>query len=318
MSHSNPPLNPFGSGPVSSRAEGLPDLQNPFQIAGGNGEGQPSSPSPFEAVGHQALEQIEPYCEQHPAPANPFEIVEGQILQQQKQAGGGFPMKGFPPGPAPVQQLEVAPIQANSQPESPEQQEAAPSPVADPFVGMDLPQVSANPGKADAGAASSAEDTLAGDFSAPAATESKSALVPEPDPNPEPSQQREKEESSIPEQPEAEESITGETKQLELRAIFGVDHELSYQEIMQRVRGLPGILNVAKVNSKEVEALGILQDCTSKLGLREGEPIVMSCSQGLVDFHEYEGTSLAILRKGKYFPGVRETLIICARELDKL
>ena len=44
----------------------------------------------------------------------------------------------------------------------------------------------------------------------------------------------------------------------------------------------------------------------------------MSCSQGLVDFLEFKGTSLAILRKGKYFPGVRETLIICARELDKL
>ncbi|MDP7655223.1 MAG: hypothetical protein QF706_04070 [Roseibacillus sp.] len=303
---------------MSSPAEGLPDLQNPFQIAGGPGEGQPSSPSPFEAVGHQAREQIQPYREQHPVPANPFEIVEGQILQQQKQTGGGFPMKGFPPGSAPVQQLEVAPIQANSQPESPGQQEAAPSPVADPFVGMDLPQVSENPEKVDAGAASSAEDAPAGDFSAPATTESKPAPGPETDPDPEPPQQREKEESSLPEQPETEESITSETKQLELRAIFGVDHDLSYQEIMQRVRGLPGIINVAKVNSKEVEALGILQDCSSKLGLREGEPIVMSCSQGSVDFLEYEGTSLAVLRKGKYLPGVRETLIICARELGKL
>jgi len=312
MSHSNPPLNPFGSGPVSSPAGGLPDLQNPFQIAGGNGEDQASSPSPFEAVGQQALEHTQPYCEQHPTTANPFEIAEGQILQQQKQAGGGFPMKGFPPGPAPVQQLEAAPIQMNSQPESPEQQEAAPSPVADPFVGMDLPQVSEDPEKADAGASSSAEDTRTGDFSAPAGTGSKTA------PPPEPSQQSENEGSSNPEQPETEESITGETKQLELRAIFGVDHELSYQEIMQRVRGLPGILNVTKINSKEVEALQILQECTSKLGLREGESIVMSCSQGLVDFLEFKGTSLAILRKGKYFPGVRETLIICARELDKL
>ena len=312
MSHSNPPLNPFGSGPVSSPAGGLPDLQNPFQIAGGNGEDQASSPSPFEAVGQQALEHTQPYCEQHPTIANPFEIAEGQILQQQRQAGGGFPMKGFPPGPAPVQQLEAAPIQMNSQPESPEQQEAAPSPVAAPFVGMGLPQVSEDQEKADAGASSSAEDTRTGDFSAPTRTGSKTAPLPEP------SQQPENERSSNPEQPEAEESITGETKQLELRAIFGVDHELSYQEIMQRVRGLPGILNVTKINSKEVEAVQILQECTSKLGLREGESIVMSCSQGLVDFLEFKGTSLAILRKGKYFPGVRETLIICARELDKL
>jgi len=299
---------------VSSPAGGLPDLQNPFQIAGGNGEGQasPPSPSPFEAVDHQSREQIQPYCEQHPTPANPFEIVESQVLQQQKQAGGGFPMKGFPPGPAPVQQLEEAPIQANFQSESPEQQEASPSPVADPFAGMDLPQVSENPEKIDAGASTSAEDTPAGDFSAPTGTGSMSDPVSESSPR------REKEEPSNPEQPEAEELITGETKQLELRAIFGVDHELSYQEIMQRVRGLPGILSVAKVKSKELEALEILQDCTAKLGLREGESIVMSCSQGLVDFLEFEGTSLAVLRKGKYYPGVRETLIICAREMDKL
>ena len=105
--------------------------------------------------------------------------------------------------------------------------------------------------------------------------------------------------------------ITDETRQLELRAIFGVDHELSHQEIIQRMRGLPGIVDVAKVGSAEAEAFVTLQNCAAKLGLAKGQSIVVSCPRGVIDFLEYKGTSLAILREDKYFPGVRETLYIC-------
>ena len=312
MSRSDPPLNPFASGPVGGPADGHPYPQNPFQIEGGNEGVRPSSPSPFEAVDQQVSSQIH-------APATPFEIVEGQVPQQQEQVGGGFPMKGFPPGPAPVEQLAAAPIQASSQPESPQQQEAAPLPMADPFAGMNLPHPSGDPEEASASEASPMEDNPVEEFAAPVMTESDSAPVSNPDPEPLPKQQeKEREEPSSPPQAKEEKSITGETRQLELRAIFGVDHELSHQEIMQRMRGLPGILHVAKVSSPEVEALGILQGCTSKLGVKEDDPIIMTCSQGLIDFLEYEGTSLAVLRKDNYFPGVRETLFICARELSKL
>jgi hypothetical protein len=61
-----------------------------------------------------------------------------------------------------------------------------------------------------------------------------------------------------------------------------------------------------------------LRGCASKLGLDEDEPIVMSCPEGFIDFLNYEDTTLAILRKDDYAPGVRETLIIIARELEKL
>ncbi len=317
MPRSDPPLNPFASGPVGGPVDGHLHPQNPYQMAGGNEGIQPSAPSPFEAVGQQLPGQIDDSAGQHPAPANPFEIVEGQIPQREEQVGGGFPMKGFPPGPAPVEQLAAAPIQASSQPESPQQQEAAPLPMADPFEGMNFPQASKEPEEAKTVASSPVEDNPVEEFAAPVMAESHPPPASNPDPEPLPNQQEEKEQQPSPPQAEEEKSITGETRQLELRAIFGVDHELSHQEIMQRMRGLPGILHVAKVSSMEAEALGVLQGCTSKLGVQEDDPIVMSCSQGLVDFLEYEGTSLAVLRKDKYLPGVRETLFICARELSK-
>lgn len=112
--------------------------------------------------------------------------------------------------------------------------------------------------------------------------------------------------------------VTSEIKQLELRAIFGVDHELSHQEIMQRARGLPGIVHVSEVTTTELNALDTLRQCAAKLGLEEEDPIVMSCPHGFIDFLSCKNTTLAILRKDDYAPGVRETLFIIARELDKL
>ncbi|MGE9267431.1 MAG: hypothetical protein ACQKBY_04990, partial [Verrucomicrobiales bacterium] len=53
----------------------------------------------------------------------------------------------------------------------------------------------------------------------------------------------------------APQSYSGGMKQLELRAIFGVDHELSSQEIIQRARTLPGVRNVALIGENEMRAL---------------------------------------------------------------
>jgi hypothetical protein len=187
---------------------------------------------------------------------------------------------------------------------------------------MDLPQIS------ESSAETAIAEPPAADFSArepprPPEAEQEDEIELDPDPEPEtPTQAKKsapkKKKSFVPVRPEAEETINSETKQLELRAIFGVDHELSHQEIMQRARGLPGIIHVCKVNSKEADALEVLQGCASKLGLEDEESIVMSCPEGFIDFMKMEGTSLAVLRKDKYAPGVRETLIICVREMDKL
>jgi hypothetical protein len=218
-----------------------------------------------------------------------------------------------------MDQLDAAPVQASGDGGIP--QEAVP-PMSDPFAGMDLPQIS------ESSAETAIAEPPAADFSArepprPPEAEQEDEIELDPDPEPEtPTQAKKsapkKKKSFVPVRPEAEETINSETKQLELRAIFGVDHELSHQEIMQRARGLPGIIHVCKVNSKEADALEVLQGCASKLGLEDEESIVMSCPEGFIDFMKMEGTSLAVLRKDKYAPGVRETLIICVREMDKL
>ncbi|MDA0766978.1 MAG: hypothetical protein O3A92_09170 [Verrucomicrobia bacterium] len=106
-------------------------------------------------------------------------------------------------------------------------------------------------------------------------------------------------------------------KQLELRAIFGVDRELSRSEMLQKARGLPGILNLANVSGHNLEALETLKSCMDGLGFAPAEAIALTCPDGLIEFVSYGNTALAVLREGEYGPGIRETLIIIARELDR-
>lgn len=300
MSQSSSPVNPPVEGPV----DGRPLPQNPFQDGAGR---RPSTPSPFEEVKYSSSES--PVSDRQ-VPASPFEIVEDQTDQEQKE--GGFPMQGFSSGPASLTQLETAPIGGNSQVElPPSQPETTPGNMMDPFEEMSLPQ----DGSGKAGGAEHEEGGVEEDFAVPVSITSgnnpgnKGGAT---------TGRASEEPSSLQVKGGAVEPITDETRQLELRAIFGVDHELSHQEIIQRMRGLPGIVDVAKVGSAEAEAFVTLQNCAAKLGLAKGQSIVVSCSRGVIDFLEYKGTSLAILREDKYFPGVRETLYICARELEKL
>jgi hypothetical protein len=237
-------------------------------------------------------------------------------------------MKGFPPGPAPMNQLEAAPVR------DAERQSVS----LDPFAGMDLPQISEEAGGGES-APVVEQEREAEDFSAKepaqqvappsvqqvAPAPSKVEQAPEPEPTPRPQAQPQpqaeapaKKKSFVPVRPSAGKPVTSEIKQLELRAIFGVDHELNYKEIMQKARGLSGIVHVAKVNGKESAAIEALQGLASKLGLDEDEPIVLSCPEGFIDFICCDETSLAVLRNDDYAPGVRETLIIVARELEKL
>ena len=109
-----------------------------------------------------------------------------------------------------------------------------------------------------------------------------------------------------------------EIKQLELRAIFGVDHELSSQEMMQRARSLPGIKNLSPISGDEVSALCTIKGCMENLGFGASDSIILSCPNGVIDFITYGAATMAVVREGDYPPGVRETLIIIARELDKI
>ena len=66
-----------------------------------------------------------------------------------------------------------------------------------------------------------------------------------------------------------------------------------------------------------VEALETLKSCMDGLGFAPAEAIALTCPDGLIEFVSYGNTAMAVLREGDFQPGVRETLIIIARELDQ-
>ena len=107
-------------------------------------------------------------------------------------------------------------------------------------------------------------------------------------------------------------------KQLEVRAIFGVDRELSRNELIQRAKTLPGIKNLSSVSGEEVRAMETVQDCMSNLGFGQKENILLACPNGVIEFVSQGASTIAVVRDGDWKPGVRETLIIIAREIDKL
>jgi hypothetical protein len=113
-------------------------------------------------------------------------------------------------------------------------------------------------------------------------------------------------------------AVTGEISQLVLRAIFGVARELDRNEILQRARTLPGIRNLQVVGQTEVAAIGALRDSIQRMGFGDRASLALTTSGGVVDIIEEPGTSLAVLHEGTYSAGVKETLIIVARELSHL
>ncbi len=107
-------------------------------------------------------------------------------------------------------------------------------------------------------------------------------------------------------------------QQLELRAIFGVDHALDQQEIIQRARTLPGVRNVAVVGAHEASALSNFRQAMQGMGFGDSNQMKLNAGGGDIDFLSEGGTTIAVLHEGNYAPGVQETLIIVAREIGKL
>ena len=113
-------------------------------------------------------------------------------------------------------------------------------------------------------------------------------------------------------------AVTGDTSQLVLRAIFGVTRDLDRDEILQRARALPGIRNLHIVGQNEGAAMASLRQSIQRMGFGDQASLALTTSGGFVDFIEEEGTTLAVLHEGVYAAGVRETLIIVAREFSSL
>lgn len=106
-------------------------------------------------------------------------------------------------------------------------------------------------------------------------------------------------------------------RQLELRAIFGVDRELSADEILQRARALAGIRNLARVGARELTTIEGLKDLLPGLGFGTG-PLRLYAGNAPIDFIREGSVVLAVQTDGNFAPGVRETLMIIARELGRL
>ncbi|MGL4401630.1 MAG: hypothetical protein ACRCXD_17350 [Luteolibacter sp.] len=106
-------------------------------------------------------------------------------------------------------------------------------------------------------------------------------------------------------------------RQLELRAIFGVDREMNVEEILQRSRALPGIRNIARVSQQDIGALETLKSLLPNLGFGGGGLKLYSGSVPL-EFIREGAVMLAVQTDGGFAPGVRETLMLVARELGRL
>lgn len=116
---------------------------------------------------------------------------------------------------------------------------------------------------------------------------------------------------------DASQSDSYSIRQLELRAIFGVDREMNVEEILQRTRALPGMRNVARLSPQDMGAIETLKHLLPNLGFGNGGLKLYSGSVPL-EFVREGSVMLAVQTDGGFAPGVRETLMLVARELGRL
>jgi hypothetical protein len=184
----------------------------------------------------------------------------------------------------------------------------APAPVSSPFASSPPPVPAAAPASSPFGFAAEPEAAPA---PAPAAATPVAAPAPAATPVAAPAP------APAPVASESTESDSSSIRQLALRAIFGVDRELGAEEMLQRARSLSGIRHVARVPASEVATVDAFKKVVNSLGFPAGQVKLMSGSLP-IEFIREGNVVLAIQNDGSFAPGVRETLIIVARELGKL
>lgn len=116
---------------------------------------------------------------------------------------------------------------------------------------------------------------------------------------------------------DASQSDSFSIRQLELRAIFGVDREMDVEEILKRSRALPGIRNVARLSPQDVAAVDTLKNLLANLDFGGGGLKLYAGSVPL-EFIREGPVVLAVQTDGGFAPGVRETLMLVGRELGRL
>lgn len=252
---------------------------SPFAVVG-------REDSPFATIEESSSRlQLEPgkpakIPERRPRPAeSPFQLAD--VKEGFVQQPQGYAAEPFPTGqPAASQTYATAPPAA--QPPA-----SAPSPFS----------VEPNPAPANFGA-----------WPAPVQPPAPAPVQPLA-----PVQQAPQQPAHIPQQ----ESDSRSIRQLELRAIFGVDREMGVEEILQRARALPGVRHVARVGAQDMAAVDSLRRVLVGLGFGGGNLRLFAGSVP-IEFIREGNQMLAVQTDGGFAPGVRETLMIVARELEKM
>ena len=106
-------------------------------------------------------------------------------------------------------------------------------------------------------------------------------------------------------------------RQLEMRALFAMDREMNEDEILQRSGALSGIRQIARLSPQDMALIDELKNLLPHLGFGSG-PLKLYAGSVPLEFIRAGSCLLAVQTDGGFAPGVRETLMIVARELNRL
>jgi len=106
-------------------------------------------------------------------------------------------------------------------------------------------------------------------------------------------------------------------RQLELRAVFGVAHDMNEEEILDRARKLKDVRHLNRLADGDADTIDAMRAMVSRLGLG-AESVRIYVGNAPVDFIREGRVALAVQTDGGFAPGVRETLILVARELARM
>ena len=301
---------------------------NPFASLGG-GQSKGGASSPFAAV--TPSEPESPFgfaADEESAPDSPQSKLPEKRMKAPMPAAEDNPFASSTPAPKqqPTEPKEGAPFTAESSFEAPAKSTPQSQPVEPPsnFGGLDNPlsglaQESAKPASQPVDPAQSTQSTAVPPVLA-STGQSASASPLQQSAASAASSSAASAFSSQPASAASSPAPAGaqSTRQLELRAIFGSEGEMTRDEILTRAKALPGIRELTVVGAGETAAIQTMGDVMTRFGFGGADSWQMTCSGGVVDFVTSENTTLAVLREGRYPAGVWETLMIVARELGKL
>ncbi|MFT3992498.1 MAG: hypothetical protein QM680_13940 [Luteolibacter sp.] len=275
--------SPFAAVEEPARNGKIPDRrksgESPFQIT-----------EPKEGFGFEATPSPQAFN------ASPFEAVTSP------------PPFEAPPAPSPFSTAPAAAAPAPASSPFAVAQEARPAPAAAPAQAFgSWPAATPAPAASAAAPLTPTQAAIAA-FSTPPAPAPPASVFSSPAQAPTPAPGTASHETF---------SDSSSIRQLELRAIFGVDREMNADEILQRARALPGVRTIARVPAQDINSVEALKGLLNNLGFGGGSLKLYSGSVP-IEFIREGGALLAVQTDGGFAPGVRETLMIVARELNRM